>query len=33
MAGGIWITSRDDAGRLLPGIQIALALVIMAGFG
>ena len=32
MAGDIWSKSRDDAGRLLPGIQIDFALVTMAGF-
>jgi hypothetical protein len=33
MAGDIWSKTRDDAGRLLPGIHIDLALVTMAGFG
>jgi hypothetical protein len=32
MAGDIRTKSRDDAGRLLPGIHIDLALVTMAGF-
>jgi hypothetical protein len=32
MARDIWSESRDDAGRLLPGIHIDLALVTMAGF-
>ena len=32
MAGDIWTKTRDDAGRLLPGIHIGFALVTMAGF-
>ena len=32
MAGGIWITSCNDAGLFLPGIHIALAVAIIAGF-
>jgi len=32
MAGGSWSKVRNDAGRLLPGIQIDFALVTMAGF-
>ena len=32
MAGDIRSKTRDDAGRLLPGIHIGFALVTMAGF-